>query len=264
MLMPALFISHGTPLVALLDDNYTQALTELGQQLDTPRAIVVMSAHGLSHQGVVEVTASLKPQLIYDFSGFPTALYQLQYPCPGSPQLAQQLVAQLSKAGIPAVLNSQAGLDHGVWIPLLRLFPSAQIPVIQISLPYPSSLAHIFNIGQALQSLRQEGVLLIGSGSATHNLSALNWQNLQSTTDTWATTFMTWLKQKIQQDSLDQLFSYQSLAPYVTKAHPTAEHFYPLFFTLGGKTNRDVAEILTDSYYYGNLSMFSFILKSAG
>ena len=264
MLMPALFLSHGSPLMAVQDDDYTQALARLGQQLAHTRAIVVMSAHGLSHHGSVEVTASPKPHLIYDFSGFPAALYQLQYPCPGAPQLAQRLVAQLGEAGIPAALNPHAGLDHGVWIPLLQLFPSAQIPVIQISLPYPASPAYIFNIGRALQTLRHEDVLLIGSGGATHNLSALHWQNFQHEADSWAIDFMAWLKEMIQQNRLERLFNYQFSAPHAAKAHPTVEHFYPLFFTLGCKTHHDSLEILADSFYYGNLSTFSFIFNEAG
>jgi len=185
--LPGLFISHGSPMLALNPEQVGPALQRLSLNLPTPKAIVVMSAHWESQ--ALEVNTGIRPETWHDFRGFPPALYEIRYPAPGDPQLAEDILKRLSDAGFDAHANNSRPRDHGVWMPLLHMFPNADIPVVEISLPMHMSAEQIYQIGQALSVLREQQVLLIGSGSITHNLSELSWHGESQDVPIWASTF---------------------------------------------------------------------------
>jgi 4,5-DOPA dioxygenase extradiol len=257
-MVPTLFVSHGSPMVAVTEDAYADALRALGARLPRPRGVVVVSAHGLTPDGGVVVSAGDRPRLIYDFGGFPDELYRIAYPCPGDPALASEVAARLAPAGLEVTPDRDAGLDHGVWVPLLRLFPAADVPVVQVSMPYPSPPRTLFRMGESLRPLRDAGVLLVGSGGAVHNLARLNWHQKTSAPDRWAAEFSAWLKGAVERKAFDEVLDFAHAAPHARLAHPTPDHFYPVFFTLGAVRERDHVETVVDEFQYGCLSMYSF------
>ncbi|WP_442683280.1 DODA-type extradiol aromatic ring-opening family dioxygenase [Stenotrophomonas sp. JC08] len=228
--LPSLFISHGSPLTALQPGQLGVRLAALAAALPRPRAIVVASAHWLQHGPMVSATA--QPETLHDFSGFPPELYRLQYPAPGAPQLAADIAARLSAAGLEPRLDPQRGLDHGAWVPLRLLYPQADIPVLQVSVQPTLGPAHQLALGRALAPLRQDGVLLIGSGSITHNLH--DWRNYDEAREApYVRPFIGWIEQKLQADDVPALLDYRRQAPFAEQAHPTDEHLLPLHFAMG-------------------------------
>jgi 4,5-DOPA dioxygenase extradiol len=256
MKTPVVFISHGSPMVALENDSYTAALENLGKKIEKPRAVVVVSAHWEEHQPI-RVTTTEKPPIIYDFGGFPDELYHLTYACPGHPSLGDEIVQLLRAAGLNAVPDVRRGLDHGAWIPLRRLFPAANVPVVQVTLPVPRTPDEIFKIGQTLAPLRAHGVLLMGSGGVVHNLRLLHFGNKAAPVDAWAKNFDEWVNERLLNGDTKSLLAYRRSAPRPDLAVPTTEHFDPLFFALGAGEGEKVTSI-TDGFHYGNLSMRSF------
>ncbi len=256
---PALFVSHGSPLVALETDAYPQALKALGEGLGAVRAVVVVSAHWET-RNAVHVTAAEAPPLIYDFGGFPEALYQVKYPSPGAPELARTLVARLEAAGLKAVADPTRGLDHGTWIPLRLALPEARTPVVQVSLPWGASAADVARMGEALRPLRSEGVLLMGSGGLTHNLRRLAWQDKSAPAEAWAREFDGWIAGKLAARDFPGIQSWTS-APHARLAHPSAEHLLPLFFVLGAALPEDRLTPVFEGFHYATLSMRSFVLR---
>jgi 4,5-DOPA dioxygenase extradiol len=252
---PVLFVSHGSPMIGIESDGFTMALENLGKKIPPPHAIVIVSAHWESDD-LIFVTASKKPSLIYDFGGFPDALYQLTYPCPGDPVLAAEIVSLLNAADLPSALEPNRGLDHGVWIPLRRLFPKADIPVVQISLPMPRQPIDVFKMGQTLVPLRSRGILLVGSGGIVHNLRRLHFGDKTAAVDSWAGDFNSWVKEKIQNRNNEALFSYKNQSQ-ATLAVPESEHFDPIFFVLGAADKAPINWVF-DEFHYGNLSMGTF------
>jgi 4,5-DOPA dioxygenase extradiol len=228
MLLPSLFISHGSPMLALHPGASGTALTRLAQQLAKPRAIVLVSAHWESRE--LRVGSAGKPVTWHDFHGFPPELYQLHYPAPGDPLLAGEIVQLLTQAGLPAQLDAERPLDHGAWVPLRLMYPQADIPVVQVSLPSQQGPALQRQIGQALASLRTQGVLLIGSGSITHNLGELDWQARPESIEPWAQAFRDWVVDKLSQQDHAALQDYRRQAPHALRNHPSDEHLLPLFF----------------------------------
>lgn len=257
--MPALFVSHGSPLVAVETGTYPQALKAFGEGVAAPRALVVVSAHWET-QGEVRVTASEAPPLIYDFGGFPEPLYQLKYPSPGAPTLARDIVARLGAAGLRSVADASRGLDHGAWIPLRLAFPSARIPVVQVSMPWGASAADVARMGEALRPLRTEGVLLVGSGGLTHNLRRLAWRDKSAPAESWAREFDVWVAERLAARDFVGLQSWTS-APHARLAHPSAEHLLPLFFVLGAALPEDRLTPVFEGFHYATLSMRSFVLR---
>lgn len=166
-LMPAVFVSHGSPMTVLDRGPYAQALAAFGRTAE-PRAIAVISAHW--QEPGIRIASGAKPKLIYDFGGFPRALYELRYDAPGSPEMASEVKAELAHAGFEAALDEQRGWDHGVWVPLRLMFPEARIPVVAVSLPYGQSPEELYRLGKAIGTLRERGVLIVGSGGIVHNL----------------------------------------------------------------------------------------------
>ncbi|MFP6849422.1 MAG: class III extradiol ring-cleavage dioxygenase [Pseudomonas sp.] len=231
MSFPSLFISHGSPMLALQPGASGPALACLAQQLPKPRAIVVVSAHWESRE--LRVGSAAQPKIWHDFGGFPAELYHVQYPAPGEPQLAGEIVNLLAQAGLTAQLDAERPLDHGTWVPLSLMYPEANIPVVQVSLPSQHGPALQRQVGQALASLRSQGVLLIGSGSITHNLGELDWQAGTDSIEPWAQAFRDWVVDKLEKQDHHALEDYRKLAPYAVRSHPSEEHLLPLFFAEG-------------------------------
>jgi len=228
MSLPSLFISHGSPMLALQPGASGPALTRLAQQLPKPRAIVVVSAHWESRE--LRVGGAAKPETWHDFHGFPAELYEVQYPAPGEPQLANEIIHLLAQASLPAQLDAKRPLDHGAWVPLSLMYPKADIPVVQVSLPSQQGPALQARVGKALASLRDQGVLLIGSGSITHNLGELDWQATPDRIEPWAQDFRDWIVDKLAQHDQAALHDYRRQAPHAVRNHPSEEHLLPLFF----------------------------------
>lgn len=256
----ALFISHGSPMVALEDDDYNGALARAAAGVAKPAAIVVVSAHWEAALPV-RVTSSVRPRTIHDFGGFPDELYRLTYQAPGSPSLATEVMSLLSARGIAAIADAQRGLDHGVWVPLRFLYPEADIPVVAVSLSVPRSPSELLAIGSALASLREQGVMLIGSGGIVHNLRRVVFADKHARVDAWAREFDDWFRGRLHERDVDAIASYRELAPNADLAVPTSEHFDPLFVMLGCWAEDERAIDVYEGFHHGNLSMRSWMLK---
>ena len=257
---PALFVSHGSPMLALDTDGPVRALRALGEELAWVRAVVVVSAHWET-PGEVRVTAAEAPPLLYDFGGFPPELYQLTYPSPGSPALARRIVERLRAAGVPSAEDPGRGWDHGTWIPLRLAFPEARLPVVQVSLPAGGEAADVMRVGEALRPLRQDGVLLVGSGGITHNLRRLSWRDKHAPAEAWANEFDGWVASRLAARDFPGLRAWTS-APHARLAHPSAEHFLPLFFVLGAALPEDRVTPVFEGFHHATLSMRSFALRA--
>lgn len=230
-MFPSLFISHGSPMLALEPGESGVALRRLAASLPRPRAIVIVSAHWESRE--LRVNANPQPETWHDFGGFPAALFAVQYPAPGAPELSQRVVELLADAGLSAAIDRQRPLDHGVWVPLSLMYPQADIPIVQVSLPSHRGPALQTQVGKALATLREKGVLIIGSGSITHNLRELDWHAGPDRAEPWAQAFRDWMIEKLQADDVDALHDYRRLAPQATRNHPSDEHLLPLYFARG-------------------------------
>ncbi|MGZ8257388.1 MAG: dioxygenase family protein, partial [Gallionella sp.] len=246
---PVLFISHGAPTLPLEPGATGAAWQVLGASLAKPRAILLVSAHWASVQPTVSRAES--PATIHDFSGFPDALYQLRYAAPGAPDLADDVVALLTQAGIAVSVDATRGLDHGAWVPLRFLFPDADIPVAQLSIQAHRDATWHFNLGITLQALRDKGVLIIGSGAITHNLRAVFSHSAELAAPAWVSEFCAWMAEKIQARDFSALRDYRRLAPHAAQNHPTDEHLLPLFVALGAAGNYAHAEHLNQVMTYG-------------
>lgn len=249
---PALFISHGSPRQAIVEDDYAQALRTFAAARPAPAAIAIVSAHWLRKMPV-RVTTSERPATIHDFRGFERALYEKTYPCPGEPALARETLARLSDGGVAAEADAQRGLDHGVWVPLSILYPSASIPVVAISLPSYAEPAQVLAIGRALAPLRERNVLVIGSGGMTHNFDLTR----DDGTDDWAREFDAWAAAKARSLDVDALSDWEKAAPQAELAHPFTEHWDPIYAVVGAASS---GERVTDVYagFRGNFSMRCF------
>ncbi len=252
--LPSLFISHGAPTLAVEPGATHDFLKQLGAQVGPPKAVLCISAHWATRQPMV--SAAAQPATIHDFSGFPEALYRLQYAAPGAPKLAVAIAERLSAAGLVCELNPSRGLDHGAWNPLLLMYPAAEVPVLQLSVQPRLGPAHHLALGRALAPLRQEGVLILGSGSATHNL----WEMISpqdALAVAWAKEFASWLTEAVTQGRVEDLVQYRQLAPHAARNHPTDEHLLPLFVALGAGAAAQ-GQLLHDSFTYGVLSMAAY------
>jgi 4,5-DOPA dioxygenase extradiol len=298
--LPALFISHGAPLFAIEAGASGPALTRLGQQLKAQagarlRGVVIMSPHWMARSPAVMSNPApatwhdfggfppalyeldypapgapgnrvrRAPATWHDFGGFPPALYELDYPAPGAPELAAEVGALLREHGIATEADAKRPFDHGAWVPLMHLFPDADVPVVQIALPAGWGPEQVYAMGQALQPLRERGVLLVGTGSMTHNLA--EFFGGQREAAPYVVEFSRWVESAIQRGDLAALFDYQQQAPNARRAHPGDDHFLPLFFALGaggfGAGGEAVeAGYVTREVMYGILAMDSFALPA--
>ena len=230
-MFPSLFISHGSPMLALEPGESGPALARLAAEMPRPRAIVMVSAHWESQE--LLVNANPQPETWHDFGGFPAALFAVQYPAVGLPELSTEVVALLNAAGLPAKTTTQRPFDHGVWVPLSLMYPNADIPVVQVSLPTRAGPGLQTRVGKALASLREQGVLIIGSGSITHNLRELDWHAGPESVEPWARAFRDWMIEKLADNDEAALHDYRSQAPNAVRNHPSDEHLLPLYFARG-------------------------------
>lgn len=250
---PALFVSHGSPMFALEPGLLGPNLRRVGASLPALTAIVIVSAHWQTRG--VRVTAAATPETIHDFGGFPAPLYALQYPATGEPQLASQIVERLQAAGFHAAIDARRGLDHGAWVPLRYLKPEADVPVLQVSLPDDIDAAGALRLGQALAPLRERGVLVVGSGSLTHNL----YEFRQHISDPeYAQAFADWVAKTVDRGDVDALLHYRAQAPHAARAHPTEEHYLPLLVALGASHADESRVLVAGGMTHGVLSMDSF------
>lgn len=252
---PTLFISHGSPTFALEPGLLGPQLQALGAKLPPLKAVLVVSPHWQT-RGLKVMTTST-PETMHDFGGFPAELYTLSYPAPGAPDLAREAARLLTAAGLKPELDEQRGLDHGAWVPLLYLLPQARTPVFQVSMPLSLTTADALQLGRALAPLREQGVLIIGSGSMTHNLG--EFRGPSSTVADYVLAFEAWVRQAVLANNLDAMVNYRSLAPDAQRAHPTEEHFLPLLVALGAQRSGDKVQSLDGGVTYGMLSMDSFM-----
>jgi 4,5-DOPA dioxygenase extradiol len=204
------------------------ALARLAAEIPKPKAIVIVSAHWESNE--LLVSANPQPETWHDFGGFPKALFEVQYPAPGDPRLAAEVCQLLKADGLPARVDSNRPFDHGVWVPLSLMYPQADIPIVQVSLPTRGGPALQTRVGHALASLREHGVLLIGSGSITHNLRELDWHAGPESVEPWALAFRNWMIEKLAANDEAALHDYRAQAPNAVRSHPSDEHLLPLYF----------------------------------
>ncbi len=254
-IMPAIFVSHGAPTLILQDSPTRRFLADLGGLVPRPTAIVAVSAHWCTRAPAVSSAA--RPDTVHDFHGFPEALYRLRYPAPGAPDLAARIAALLGAAGIATDTDPDQGLDHGGWVPAMLGWPAADIPILQLAVQPDSDAAHHRRVGLALAPLRAEGVLVVGSGSATHNLRALD-RISGAQPAPWARAFDDWLCEAVVRGDADELVAWKERAPAARMNHPTDEHFLPLFAALGAAGERPRGEVLHRGFMAGSLSMSAF------
>jgi len=245
--MPALYIGHGAPM--LLDDQlWTSQLRDVAGKIQRPTAILIVSAHWESAPITLSNPTANTP-LVYDFSGFDRKFYEMTYDSPDASELAAKVAALMPKT--ESIAQSSRGLDHGAWVPLRVMYPGADIPVLQMSMP-TSDPGKLMEIGRRLQPLRDEGVLIIGSGFMTHGLRYLRDWTPDAIAPAWSSDFDHWAAEALSRGDVDALASFKDLAPAVQYAHPTVEHFTPLFITLGAATDTSAApETLIDGYFMG-------------
>lgn len=255
-LMPVGFIGHGAPTLGLEKDGPTvDAWREWGKSLPRPKAILVVSAHWLQkphHLGPLNPVP-----LTYDFYGFPGELYQVEYPAPPAPKLAKVILHLLEGVGIRAATHSDRGLDHGAWVPLVHLFPRADVPVVQISIGTNVPMSEHLALGHVLSALRSKGVFILGSGNITHNLGRVDFSERFAPPEPWAERFDAWCKGTLERFDLNTLADYKKQAPQSDLAHPTDDHFTPLLVTAAaaGKEGKPSIRYPHEGFEYGSLSM---------
>ncbi|WP_139490937.1 dioxygenase family protein [Brevibacillus dissolubilis] len=264
-MMPAFFICHGAPLLAIQENEYTAHLKQLKNGLAAkPKAIVVFSAHYEREVTTITYRDDVY-ETVYDFYGFPDELYQIKYPARGSKQVADQMAELFREEGVALQLDAQSGLDHGTWVVLHHMYPQAEIPVIQVSVNLNLPPAEQYRIGRALRSLREQDVLVIGSGGTSHNLRSIDWSATEPAD--WTVAFDDWVIDKARVWDTAALFDYEQQAPYAKMAVPRAEHFVPFFLAMGSADRGKEAgganhtQVTHRSYEYGTLSHIVFCFE---
>ena len=255
-MLPTLFISHGSPMMPLRDQPARDFLLGLGGLLERPKAILVASAHWDTARP--EITAVSVNTTIHDFFGFPPALYELVYPAPGDAALAGEIAAILTAQGLPTNTDITRGLDHGAWVPLLLMYPEHDIPTMQLSLQSYLGTEHHLLLGKALASLRELGVLVIGSGGLTHNLGRQRAPDENSPSAPDVDAFADWMHHALIEGRTDDLLDYRRQAPYAAAQHPTDEHLLPLYVAMGASGENAKATRLHASTSYGVLRMDTY------
>ncbi|HEX2531161.1 MAG TPA: class III extradiol ring-cleavage dioxygenase [Burkholderiaceae bacterium] len=255
--LPALFVSHGSPMLAIEDSPARRFLQDLGRKRPRPEAIIVVSAHWEAADGPA-VSLTAQPETIHDFGGFPLTLYAIRYPAPGAPEVAAQAAHLLERAGYSVERSANRGLDHGAWVPLRLMYPDADIPVAQVSLVHGATPAEHEQLGRALASLRDQGILLVGSGSLTHNLYELRRHDIEAPVPPWVSEFGAWMATMLHDQRREVLLDYRAQAPHAVRNHPTEEHLLPLFVTMGAGGDGAKAERLHASHEYGALAMDAY------
>ncbi|NEM99080.1 4,5-DOPA-extradiol-dioxygenase [Pontibacter burrus] len=254
-LMPVLFMGHGSPMNGIEDNEFSQYWSKLAQEIPTPKAVLVVSAHWLSRG--TRITAMDFPKTIHDFGGFPQALFDVQYNAPGSPELAKETASIITSTNVE--MDHDWGLDHGAWTVIRHMYPKANIPVLQLSIDYTKGPQYHYDLSKQLMQLRKKGVLIMGSGNLVHNLRMVAWDKLNDNEYgyDWAIQINNTFKDLIRNGHHDKLIKYEKLGKEAMLAIPTPEHYWPLMYTLGLKTDKDDVAFFNDKAVGGSLTMTS-------
>ena len=252
-LMPAFFIGHGSPMNGIEDNEFSNKWADIGATLPIPKAVIVVSAHWFTPG--TAVTAMSFPETIHDFGGFPKALFDAQYPAPGSPELAVEMAELIESTEV--TLDHDWGLDHGAWTILKHMFPAADIPVLQLSIDYNKSPKAHYELAGELYQLRRKGVLIMGSGNMVHNLRMVNWDMMQGGGYDWAMDINDRFKIMIMNGDHQPLMNYRNLGTAALLAIPTPEHYLPLLYTLGLQNGKEEVSLFNDKAIGGSLTMTS-------
>jgi len=252
-ILPAIFFGHGNPMNALLDNQYTRAWNNIGQQLPRPKAILAISAHWYVPETGVTITTA--PRTIHDFGGFPRELYQVEYPAPGDPTLARRVQQML--APLPVTLDERWGFDHGTWSVLKHVYPLADIPIVQLSIDETRPASFHFELGAKLAPLREEGVLIVGSGNLVHNLHAYGWGRHVPDPYDWAVRFEEQARQMMQAGEFNPLIQYEKLGRDAQLAIPTPDHYLPLLYVVSTRQGREEISFPVEGVDGGSISMLT-------
>lgn len=258
--MPALFLGHGSPMYAIEPNRHTQAWQEFGQRLGKPKAILAISAHWLTRG--VWVTAMNHPATIHDFGGFPQDLFEIEYPAPGSPELAARVSQLLSPLAQVTQEDQEWGLDHGTWSLLKYLYPEADVPVVQLSLDASRSDLQHYELAKLLTPLRDEGVLIIASGNVVHNLRTIDWRS-DARPFTWAEEFNQFFLEKLKSRDDRVLIDWRHAEHGALQSIPSPDHYWPVLYTLGISDPSESLEVITDGIELGSISMLGFALSQS-
>ena len=257
MRLPALYVSHGSPNLALTPQTAAyRFLSEIGARLPRPKVILMVSAHWTTRIPVIGTAA--KPPMIYDFGGFSRALYEMTYSAPGEPAVARRAGQLIAAAGLPVAEDDTRGYDHGVWVPLQIMYPRAEIPVAQVSMQPLADARHHHALGRALAPLRDEGVLIVASGSMTHNLRAIQRDGLDNPPPPWVSGFVDWMHDKLTAGEREAVLDAIDIAPGASANHPYDDHLLPLFVAMGAANDDEPVSRLHTSYEYGVLAMDTY------
>jgi 4,5-DOPA dioxygenase extradiol len=251
--LPAIFFGHGNPMNALLQNNYTAGWRKIGEHLPRPKAILAISAHWFVPETVV--TISTAPRTIHDFGGFPRELYQVQYPAPGDPELARRVQSMLRPLQVK--FDSSWGLDHGTWSVLRHVYPAADVPIVQLSIDETQPASFHYELGRKLAPLRDEGVLIVGSGNLVHNLHAYAWGRHMPEPYDWAVHFEQQAKEMMAAGEFRPLINYESLGPEALLSVPTPDHYLPLLYVLACRQEREIISFPIEGVDGGSISMLS-------
>ena len=252
--MPVLFIGNGNPMNAIYDNSFTRALSKLGESLQKPNAILVISAHWQTRG--TYVSTNPWPKTIYDFGGFDKRLYEVKYEPQGNTELAKELIKLVTSTAIKE--DATMGLDHGAWTVLKHIYPKADVPVFEMSMDYEKSPLFHYNLGRELQKLREKGVLIVGSGNIVHNLGLLNWSNPNGKPFDWVLEFDEFVKDKINSKNFKPLVEYEKYGRAAQLSIPTNEHYLPMLYTLGLANEHEPIQYIYEGYEFGSLSMRCF------
>jgi len=258
-LMPVIFFGHGNPMNALLDNEYSRGWAAIGAGLPRPKAVLAVSAHW--YLSATRVTAMTAPQTIHDFGGFPPELYRIQYPAPGDPELAMHIRELLSPLTVPP--DESWGLDHGTWSVLCHVFPKADIPVVQLSIDKTQPPDFHYQIGKRLAPLREEGVLIVGSGNLVHNLHAYAWGRREVQPLDWAMRFEKKARELLLAQDDAPLIDYASLGPDARLAAPTPDHYLPLLYVIALRKDGDEVRFPVEGFDGGSVSMLAVMIDGA-
>ncbi|MCH8317477.1 MAG: 4,5-DOPA dioxygenase extradiol [Bacteroidetes bacterium] len=249
--MPVLFCGHGSPMNAIEDNDFTKSLEKLAAGIPTPRAILCISAHWLTRG--TYVNGSVNPKMIYDFSGFPQELYKVQYPSHGSPALAKEVQSLVKKTEVK--WDTDWGYDHGTWAILRRLYPKADIPLFQMSIDYYKPAQYHYDLARELTSLREKGVLIIGSGNITHNLSIFDFSDINAKPFDWAVEFDEKIKDALLDGNYQALIDYRNWGKISKLAHPTPDHYYPLIYSIALREKNETITFPYEGFHHASASM---------
>jgi 4,5-DOPA dioxygenase extradiol len=253
--IPPIFLSHGAPSLPLEDIPARAFIKELGIKYKNIKAVLCISAHW--ETSIPEVTTNPWPNTIHDFYGFPEELYQIKYWAPGSPELAKETYNLIEDNGMEALKNHDRGLDHGTWIPMMLMFPEADVPVIQLSLQHHMDPEKHMHVGQAVSELKNEGILILGSGGAVHPLGYASFRS-GAQPDPWAIDFEAWLTKAVTSGDEESLLNYRRISPYPERVHPYPDHLMPLLTVFGAADNKK-GKVAHKSWYAGDLGMGAYI-----